>query len=71
MAKNISFCELIQQIKADPFKKMEGLTVGYFGLLKQHLLECEACSKIVNEVIEKYKDVKTDPDSDWENTRYN
>lgn len=71
MAKNISFCELIRQIKADPFKKIEGLTIGYFGLLKQHLQECEACSIIVNEVMEKYKDVPSNPNSDWEQTKYN
>jgi hypothetical protein len=71
MAKNISFCELIKQIQADPFKKIEGLTISYFGLLKQHLQECEACSKIVNEILEKYKEIPKDSNSDWENTKYN
>jgi len=71
MSKNISFCEVIQQIKADPFKKMEGLTVGYFYLLKQHLQECEACSKIVDNVIEEHRDVPPDPNSGWNKTEYN
>jgi hypothetical protein len=71
MSKNISFCELIQQIKVNPFKKVEGLTVSNFYLLQQHLLKCEACSEIVDKVMEKYKDIPSDPNSDWNKTQYN
>jgi hypothetical protein len=70
MAKNISFCEVVKQIQADPFKKVD-FTVGYFYLLKQHLQECEACFNIVEEVTEKYRDVPPNPNSEWDKTSYN
>lgn len=65
------WCTFINKIKQDPLQKVSDLTVGDYYDLQDHLLECDACWAIVNEIAEKYKDAPNDPNSGWERARYN
>jgi hypothetical protein len=71
MALDSSLCEIVLKIQKDPLKKVEGLTIGIFYQLKEHLQECEMCSKIIDEILETHKDVPEDPNSAWNRTKYN
>ena len=66
-----SLCDFIKEIQKDPLKKLDNLTVGKFYALKSHFLECSPCAAIVDEVCEKYKDVPSDPNSEWNKAKYN
>jgi hypothetical protein len=65
------FCSFIKQIQKDPFKKVEGLTIGKVYQLQEHLKECQECIRITDEILEENKDIPSDPDSEWERSKYN
>lgn len=65
------FCAFIKQIQKDPLKKIEGLTVGKFYQLQEHVKTCDECIRITDEILEANKDVKSDPNSEWNKTQYN
>ena len=62
-----SFCEYVAAIHKDPFAKPERLKVREFLALQAHVAECETCTTLIDEVIEKYKDVPPSVDE----SRYN
>lgn len=62
-----NFCEFIKKIHADPMQEITDLKVGEFYKLKEHIQKCENCSILVDEVIERYKDVPAKEDK----TKYN
>lgn len=71
MALDSSLCDIIKRIQKDPFKKVEGLTVGKFYQLQEHLKKCEDCIRVTDEILEKHKDVPKDSNNGWEQTKYN
>jgi hypothetical protein len=71
------FCKVVAEIQKDPFKlvkdplnQTKNLTIRQFNQLREHLEVCQSCNDIVNEVLEKYKDVKRD-NSGIDNTNLN
>jgi transcription elongation factor GreA-like protein len=64
-------CNFIKEIQKDPSKKLEGLTVKKIYQLQEHLKECQECIRITDDILEVNKDVKSDPNSEWERTKYN
>lgn len=52
-----SFCEYVAGIHRDPLAKPERLKIREFMALQAHVAECETCSALIDEVLEKYKDV--------------
>lgn len=68
---DLSFCDFIAEIQKDPFKKIENLSVGQFYKLQDHLKTCSTCDAIVEAIIEKHKDVPSNPNSGWDKTDYN
>ena len=68
---DISFCEYIQQIEKDPFKKIDNLTGRDLYALRDHIDVCTECSNIVDSILEKHKDVLPDPNNGWNKTKYN
>jgi len=68
---DLSFCELIAGIQKDPLKKIEGLTVGQFYALQEHVKNCETCIRITDEILEANKNVSDDPNSEWNRMNYN
>lgn len=68
---NSELCNFIKAIQKDPLKKLEGLTVKDIYQLQEHLKECQECLRITDEIVEANKDVKSDPNSEWERTKYN
>ena len=56
-----NFCEIIRRIHADPKAKVVGLTVRDYYNLQEHVAQCEECTKLTDEILEKYKDVPSDP----------
>ena len=71
MSQDPSLCDLILSIQEDPFKKVEGLTIGRFYQLKEHLEECQTCSEIVDKILEQHKNVPDNPNSGWNKVNYN
>jgi hypothetical protein len=65
------FCDFIKQIQKDPLKKVEGLTVGKFYKLQEHVKMCEECIRITDEILETTKDIPSDPNSEWNRNKYN
>lgn len=63
-------CEFIQNIHADPLKLIKNLTLRDYYSLQDHLQSCEKCGMLLNEVLEKYKNVGP-RSSPWEQTKYN
>lgn len=56
-----NFCEFIKGIHTDPFKLIKNLIVRDYYALQKHLQVCDECGILVDEVQEKYKDHKSDP----------
>lgn len=67
----LDFCNFIKEIQKDPTKKITDLTVGEFYQLQLHLVECQECSRLTDEILEEHKDHPTDLNSDWSKTQYN
>jgi hypothetical protein len=65
------FCTFIKEIQKDPFRKVEGLTIGKVYQLQEHIKTCEECIRIIDEVLEATKDVPEDPNSEWGKAQYN
>ena len=64
-------CEFIADIQKDPSRKIDNLTVRQFYALQDHLKTCSTCNTVVDEIIEKHKDVPSDPNSGWNKIDYN
>jgi 3-hydroxy-3-methylglutaryl CoA synthase len=64
-----NYCEVVKQIYENPFAKVTGLTVQDFYNLQNHVADCEVCTKLTDEILEKYKDVPHDPNMN--DGRYN
>lgn len=56
-----NLCEFIKKIHANPLAKIEGLSIREFYMLKDHLTTCQECDRLAEEIVERYKDVPTDP----------
>lgn len=67
---DLSPCQIIADIQKDPAKQVQ-LTIRQFNTIKEHVKTCVTCSDILDEIIEKYKDVPSDPNSDWDKSKYN
>lgn len=65
-----SLCQIIADIQKDPAKQVQ-LTIRQFNAVKEHVKTCITCSDILDEIIEKYKDIQDDPNSGWNNSKYN
>jgi hypothetical protein len=63
-------CEFIKGIHDNPMALVKNLTIGDYQALTEHLQSCENCATMVDEVIEKFKDIGPGS-SPWENTRWN
>ena len=68
---NYSFCEIIKEIQKDPLKPVKDLTIGKFKALQKHVVECENCTLIIEEICRKYKYFKSETESEWDRTKYN
>jgi hypothetical protein len=53
-------CEFIKQIREDPFAKVQDISFKDLRMLQDHLTTCKKCATLVDEVVEKYKDVPHD-----------
>ena len=66
-----SLCQFVADIQKDPNKIITGLTLRKFTALQAHILVCETCSPIVDDILVKGKDIPSDPNNGWNKTRYN
>lgn len=48
-------CAIMRRIAANPYEKVDYLTVRDFLQMRQHITICEDCDKTTDEVIEKGK----------------
>lgn len=48
-------CQVMQRIAANPYEKVDYLTVGDFLQMRQHITICEPCDKLSEEVVEQGK----------------
>ena len=69
--KDSEFCNFIKDIQKDPLKKIKGLTIRKMYRLQEHLQVCEECQRITDEILEANKDIKSDPNSEWEKSKFN
>ena len=65
------WCDFVKKIQQDPMKKIDNLTIGQYYELQDHLIECQECWVIVEEIDAKYKDTPEDPNSGWSKAQYN
>jgi len=56
-----NFCEFVKGIHADPFKLVKNLTLREYYALKDHIQMCNKCTQLLDDVNEKYRDYKPDP----------
>lgn len=63
-------CEFIKGIHDNPMALVKNLTIRDYMEIQDHLQSCEKCAIMIDEVIEKYKDIGPGS-SPWSNTRYN
>jgi hypothetical protein len=54
-------CEFIKKIRENPFVRIEDISFKDLKSLQDHLTMCDTCARVVDEVLEEYKDVPTDP----------
>jgi len=63
-------CEFIKGIHDDPFRLVKNLTVKEYYALKEHVTGCSECTRLLDDLDEKYKDTAPGS-SEWDQTRYN
>lgn len=56
-----NFCEFVKGIHDDPFKLIKNLTLREYYDLKAHVDVCDDCTTLLEDMHEKYKDYKPDP----------
>lgn len=48
-------CAIMRKIAANPYEKVDYLTVGDFLQMRQHIVVCHDCDKLSEEVVEQGK----------------
>jgi hypothetical protein len=56
-----NFCTFVKNIHADPFALIKDLSIRDYYALANHVKTCNTCDGLLEEIYEKYKDYKPDP----------
>ncbi len=48
-------CAIMRKIAKEPYAKVDYLTVGDFLQMRQHIVVCQDCDKLTEEVVEQGK----------------